>query len=39
MWQIVGNIASEEGKSCEKPKDIFGAVGPKMWENIGNLAS
>ena len=39
MWQNVGNVASEEGTSGEKPKDIFGAVGPKTWENVGNLTS
>ena len=38
LWKNVGNDASEEGKSCEKPKS-FGAVGPNTWNNRGNLAS
>ena len=29
MWDV-GKFASVDGKSCEKPKDIFGAVGPKI---------
>ena len=40
LYAHVGNVASEEGKSCEThTHKIFGAVGPNMWRNRGSFAS
>ena len=33
MWKK-GNL-HQKGKSCES----VGALGPKMWQNLGNIAS
>ena len=37
LWKNLGNVASKEGKSCQKPK-IFGAAGQTCGKT-GNCAS
>ena len=38
MWKNVGNLASEEGTSCENPTS-FGTEGQNCGKNVGYFAS